>query len=87
MSKPPHPKDEEGLVKPSETSCARAASPENGFAPGDAGAYLTLCAGCGITVRLTDAQAVIAEAELIALDVITMAFCARCREVGLRDGG
>jgi hypothetical protein len=47
---------------------------------------LTLCAGCGVTVRLTDAQAVIAEAELIALDVVTLAFCRRCREGALRFG-
>jgi hypothetical protein len=29
-------------------------------------------------VRLTDEQAVIAEAELIAFDAVTMAFCRRC---------
>jgi hypothetical protein len=47
--------------------------------------YLTLCAGCGTVVQLTPGQAVIAEAERIALDVITMAFCRRCREAALRD--
>jgi len=30
-------------------------------------------------VRLTDAQAVIADAELIALDVVSLAFCHRCK--------
>jgi hypothetical protein len=47
--------------------------------------YLTLCAGCGTVVQLTSEQAVIAEAERIALDVITMAFCCRCREALGRD--
>jgi hypothetical protein len=42
--------------------------------------FLTLCAGCGVTVQLTDAQAVIAEAERVALDVITMAFRRGCCE-------
>jgi hypothetical protein len=42
-----------------------------------------LCFGCGAIVQLTDAQAVIAEAELIALDVVAVAFCRRCREAVL----
>jgi hypothetical protein len=53
----------------------------------DAGAYLTLCARCGRVVRLTDEQAVVAEAERIALDVLRMAFCRRCREAAPPDGG
>jgi hypothetical protein len=40
---------------------------------------VTLCAGCGRMVWLTNAQAVIAEAELIALDVVSLAFCSACR--------
>jgi hypothetical protein len=40
---------------------------------------LTLCAGCGVTVQLSDAQVVVIEAERIALgDVVHMAFCRHC---------
>jgi hypothetical protein len=53
-------------------------APLESSSPGDAG-NLTLCAGCGRILRLTDDQAVIAEAEAIALDVVTMAFCRGCR--------
>ncbi len=41
---------------------------------------ITLCFGCTAVVRLTPEQAVIAEAELIALDVVSVALCRRCRE-------
>jgi hypothetical protein len=34
-------------------------------------------------VRPTDAHEVIAEAELIALDVVALAFCRHCREAVL----
>ena len=44
--------------------------------------YLTLCASCHTVVRLTDEQAVVAEAELIALDVVSLAFCRRCPAPG-----
>jgi hypothetical protein len=47
-----------------------------------AGAYLTLCAACNAAIRLTDAQAVVAEAELTALDVVSLAFCPSCRADG-----
>jgi hypothetical protein len=77
------PKDGEDLasgpvIRPAPDAVAPGAVPPP---PGVAG-YLTLCAGCGVPVRLTDAQAVIAEAELIALDVVTMAFCRRCQGSG-----
>jgi hypothetical protein len=39
-----------------------------------------LCFSCHKIVQLTDEQAVIAEAELIALDVVAVAICRRCRE-------
>jgi hypothetical protein len=43
-------------------------------------AYMTLCTAYGRMVRLTAAQAVIAEAERMALDVIT---CGSCVPAGL----
>jgi hypothetical protein len=55
------------------------ASADSGAAvPEQDGAELTLCAACHTVLRLTDEQAVIAEAEVLVLDVITMAFCRRC---------
>jgi hypothetical protein len=75
----PHRKDADCQQHP-----APDAGPPGSSGPGDAG-YLTLCAACNAVVRLTDAQQVVAEAERIALDVITMAFCRRCREAALRD--
>ena len=68
------PKSGEGKSNPETHSAPRTASPER-VSPGT----LTLCAGCNTVVRLTDAQAVVAEAELIALDVVSLAFCRGCR--------
>ena len=40
-------------------------------------AYLTLCAVCGVVVRLSDKQAVLAEARAVIGD-LTIVFCGGC---------
>ena len=78
------PKVGEGSRNPVTLPARRSGAP-GAVPPGDAGYFLTLCAACNTVVRLTDAQQVVAEAERIALDVITMAFCRRCYEALGRD--
>jgi hypothetical protein len=71
------PKDGQDPFHPMIRPAPTTAPPGFAAAPGDAD-YLTLCAACNAVVRLTDEQAVIAEAELIAFDAVTMACCRRC---------
>ena len=71
------PKGEEGRSSPKTRPAPKAVSPESSSPE-----TLTLCAGCGRVLRLTDDQVVIAEAELIALDVVSLALCRGCRGTG-----
>jgi cytochrome c553 len=72
---PSHRKDPHLAAGPASD----AAPPEFASWAPEAAANLTLCAQCHTVVQLTNEQAVIAEDELIALDMVPLAFCPRCR--------